>query len=108
MCVGIACRPVTHNPLQTTLMDVLAGRKTVGTITGDIRLNGKEPPAFHSVYRHPMLARLGGEGKTRQGVANLHMPHTCFIHLQATPSSMPPLHACPAIASRRVRSSKGL
>ncbi len=26
--------------VQTTLMDVLAGRKTVGTITGDIRLNG--------------------------------------------------------------------
>ncbi|PRW60703.1 Pleiotropic drug resistance 1 [Chlorella sorokiniana] len=25
---------------KTTLMDVLAGRKTVGTITGDIRLNG--------------------------------------------------------------------
>lgn len=27
--------------LPQTLMDVLAGRKTVGTITGDIRLNGE-------------------------------------------------------------------
>lgn len=27
---------------KTTLLDVLAGRKTVGTIAGDIRVNGRE------------------------------------------------------------------
>ena len=37
--------------LQTTLMDVLAGRKTIGTITGDIRVNGfpKEQSTFAAI-----------------------------------------------------------
>ena len=36
---------------QTTLMDVLAGRKTIGTISGDIRVNGfpKEQSTFASM-----------------------------------------------------------
>lgn len=36
---------------QTTLMDVLAGRKTIGTITGDIRVNGfpKEQSTFAAI-----------------------------------------------------------
>ncbi|GAX74481.1 hypothetical protein CEUSTIGMA_g1930.t1 [Chlamydomonas eustigma] len=36
---------------KTTLMDVLAGRKTVGTITGDVRVNGfpKEQESFATI-----------------------------------------------------------
>ena len=37
--------------VQTTLMDVLAGRKTVGTIAGDVRVNGfpKEQATFAAI-----------------------------------------------------------
>ncbi len=36
---------------KTTLMDVLAGRKTVGSIAGDIRINGypKDDESFNRV-----------------------------------------------------------
>ena len=88
-----SCRPATHHPLQTTLMDVLAGRKTVGTITGDIRLNGKEPPAFHSVYRHPMLARLGGEGKTASARQGKEWP-TCTCPTRVSSTCRLPQAAC--------------
>ena len=42
--------PITASA-QTTLMDVLAGRKTVGKITGDVRVNGhpKEQSTFAAI-----------------------------------------------------------
>lgn len=39
--------------LQTTFMDCLAGRKTAGRITGDVRVNGH--PQVHSTF-----ARISG------------------------------------------------
>ena len=40
-----------HCPvLQTTLMDVLAGRKTGGEIEGDIRVNVRDPGLKPSIF----------------------------------------------------------
>ncbi len=37
-------------PVQTTFMDCLAGRKTAGRITGDVRVNG-HPQVFSTFAR---------------------------------------------------------
>ena len=52
------CPLPPNHPLQTTLMDVLAGRKTGGVITGDIRVNGA--PGWPMLNRHGTSCRGTG------------------------------------------------
>jgi len=67
---------------KTTLMDVIAGRKTGGRITGDIIVNGepKNPANFSRITAYCEQMDIHSEGATiREALefsANLRLPHT--------------------------------
>ena len=96
------CSLPTGGPLQTTLMDVLAGRKTGGVITGDIRVNGA-----------PCWVMLESSGASCRGIGvQASVPTASALSsktnrlprpaLQATPRCTTPLHVSAAMWSRRV------
>ena len=63
---------------KTTLMDVLAGRKTTGKISGDIRVNGyaKDQATFSRVMGYVEQARGGGSRCRAAGGAGRRSRHS--------------------------------